>query len=219
MRGLSLSLLLMCVAAVPAGAVTFDAPPDGIYSYAIEHSEHGALGTHVVTIESQGDERHVRVERHIKVERVWVTVYREDTETEELWRDRELVRFWRETSKGDKTTELTVEARNGELVFADTGKSTGLPVGTFPTHPWDPEIVEQSVLMSTDDGHAIQVSTKRVGEEQVSVGGSAIAAERFEMVGGERRTLWYDGLGRLVRQVIHNADGSTITFTLQRLPS
>jgi hypothetical protein len=220
MRKLALSLLLLAgLAAAPARAVTFDAPPDGTYSYGIEHSEHGQLGTHVVTIVSDGDERHVKVERHIRVERLWVTVYREDTRTEEVWRDRDLVRFWRKTTSGDKTTELSVEERNGQLVFADSGKATGLPLGTFPTHPWNPNIVEQSVLMSTDDGQPVQVTTRLAGEEQVTVGGVAVKAERFEMTGGENRSLWFDSVGRLVRQEIHNADGSTITFTLQHLPA
>ena len=218
MRGLTLSLLLLTsFSAPPAGAVTFDAPPDGTYAYGIEHSEHGPLGTHVVTIESDGAERLVTVERHIKVERLWVTVYREDTRTEELWRDRDLVRFWRQTTVGDKTTELNVEARHGELVFADSGQATGLPLGTFPTHPWNPGIVAQSVLMSTEDGAPVQVTTTLAGEEQVSAGGITVTAARYEMTGGERRSLWYDSLGRLVRQQIHNADGSTVTFTLQRL--
>ena len=52
----------------------------------------------------------------------------------------------------------------------------------------------------------------------MSSGGVRLTAQRYEMQGDERRTLWYDSLGRLVRQQIHNADGSTITFTLQRLP-
>lgn len=224
MRRLALSLLLLVGLAAapgstPARAVTFDAPPDGTYVYAIEHSDHGKLGTHVVTIASEGDERHVKVERHIKVERLWVTVYREDTETEEIWEDRDLVRFWRKTVKGDKVDELTIEARNGLLVFADSGKSTGLPVGTYPTHPWNPNIVEQSVLMDTDDGSAVSVTTRLAGKEQLTVGGVAVEAERYEIEGGERRSLWYDALGRLVRQQIHNADGSTVTFTLQSLPA
>ena len=75
MRRLALSLLLFLgLGASPACAVTFDAPPDGNYAYTIEHSEHGKLGTHTVTIVTSGDQRQVKVERHIRVERVWITV-------------------------------------------------------------------------------------------------------------------------------------------------
>jgi hypothetical protein len=219
MRQLAFSLLFAsALAATPVEAVTFDAPPDGTYRYTIEHSEHGTLGEHVVTLTSKGDERRVQVERHIKVERLWVTVHREDTRTEELWRDRSLVSFQRETVEGDKTTRLAIEERGGELVFSDSGKATGLPAGTYPTNPWNPGIVNETVLLDTSDGHAVRVTTKPAGEEQVVVGGVRLTAQRYEMQGDERRTLWYDGLGRLVRQQIHNADGSTITFTLQRLP-
>jgi len=216
--GLMAAGLVAAGAAAPAArAVTLDAPPDGVYAYTLEHSEHGKLGEHVVTISTDGDERHVQVERHIRVERVWITVYREDTRTEELWRDRDLVRFWRQTVKDGKTNELTIDTRNGWLVFADSGHSTGLPLGTFPTNPWNPGIVEQTVLMDTDDGRPVHVKTRPAGEEQLTVGGVAVTAQRFEMEGEDRRTLWYDGLGRLVRQQIHN-DSGIVTFTLQKLP-
>jgi len=218
MRRLAAIALLLCgLAPVPAAAGTLDAPPDGIYRYTLEHSEHGKLGETVITIASDGDERRVSVERHIRVERVWITVYREDTETEELWRDRDLVHYRRQTRKGDETTELVIDLRNGWLVFADSGQSTGLPVGTFPTNPWNPAIVEQSVLMDTDDGRPVRVTTRPVGEEQLSIGGVAVAAQRYEMEGDERRTLWYDPLGRLVRQQIRS-DNGMVTFTLQALP-
>lgn len=215
MRRLALSLLLLGLAIAPAAAVTFDPPPDGVYRYSLEHSDHGTLGEHVITIATSGDERRVSVERHIKVERIWVTVYREDTETVELWRDRDLVGFERHSKGSGGTTTLELVARDGTLVFADSGKSTGLPVGTFPTHPWNPLIVEQSVLFDTGDGHPVNVTTRLAGQEEIVVAGTRVAAQRFEMTGGERRSLWYDALGRLVRQEIHNDDGSKVIFTLR----
>jgi hypothetical protein len=211
-------LFVLTLAAAPAAAVTFDAPPDGVYRYSLEHSEHGALGEHVVTVTTVGDERRVAVERHIRVERLWVTVYREDTTTEELWRDRDLVSFKRETEGSDGSTSLALVARDGTLVYAESGKPTGLPVGTFPTHPWNMLIVEETVLFDTGDGHAVAVATQRGGEEEIVVGGVRAKAQRFEMTGDERRSLWYDALGRLVRMEIHNADGSKVIFTLRQLP-
>jgi hypothetical protein len=220
MRRLAVSLAFsLSLAAWPAVAVTFDPPPDGVYRYSLEHSEHGALGEHNVIITTQGDERRVAVERHIKVERLLITVYREDTATEELWRDRSLVSFQRETKGSDGTTSLSLVERNGELIYKDSGKPTGLPVGTFPTHPWNPLIVEETVLFDTGDGHAVAVATQLAGEEEVLVGGTRLKAQRFEMTGDERRSLWYDALGRLVRMEIHNKDGSRVLFTLQQLPS
>jgi len=219
MRRLPLSLLfVLALAAAPAAAVTFDAPPDGVYRYSIEHSEHGALGEHVVTIATAGDERRVAVRRHIEVERLLVTVYRETTTTEELWRDRSLVGFERRTDGTRGATSLALGVRNGLLVFAESGKPTGLPAGTFPTHPWNPQIVEETVLFDTGDGHAVRVDTRAAGVEEVLVDGRRLTAQRFEMTGDERRSLWYDALGRLLRMEIHNADGSRVTFTLQRLP-
>jgi len=201
--------------AAPALGSSIEGPPDGVYRYRVEHSEHGTLGTHVVTLATEGDRRRVTVERKLEVTRLLITVYREETATEEIWEDGRLVSFRRTTSDGDDSERLELAVRDGLLVFAGSGKPTGLPAGSFPTNPWNPEIVEETLLFDTDDGSPVQVTTRFAGREDVVVAGQRLEASRFEMEGDQRRSLWYDALGRLVRMELHRGGSETVIFTLE----
>ena len=218
--------LLLGLALLPAGpfvlprlalASTVGRPPDGVYRYRLEHSDHGELGTHTIAIVSDGDERRVTVERRLKVTRVLITVFREETDTEEIWRDGRMVSYRRVTD-GDEAEALRAWEEGGRLVAEGPEGRFELPLGTFPTHPWNPEIVEERLLMDTGSGRPVEVETLPAGEEQVVVGDQRLQARRFEMNGGQRRSLWYDEEGRLLRMVIHRDDGGGVTFALERLP-
>lgn len=213
---LLLGLLLAPPLGAPAAlASSIEGPPDGVYRYQVDHSEHGLLGSHVVTLATEGDRRRVTVERRLEVTRLLITVYREETSTEELWEEGRLVSFRRETRDGGSPERLALAVRDGQLVFADSGKPTGLPAGTFPTNPWNPEILEETLLFDTDDGSAVRVVSRFVGRESVTVAGERLEASRYEMEGDQRRSLWYDALGRLVRMEIHRGGGETVIFTLE----
>ena len=219
--------LLLGLALLPAGpfvlprlalASTAERPPDGLYRYRLEHSDHGALGTHTIAIASDGDERRVTVERRLKVTRVLITVFREETDTEEVWRDGRMVSYRRVTDDGEESM-LTAREEEGLLVVQGPEGRFELPLGTFPTHPWNPEIVEERLLMDTGSGRPVEVEILAAGEEEVVVGGLRLEAQRYEMTGGQRRSLWYDEAGRLLRMVIHREDGGGVTFALEALPA
>ncbi len=219
LAGLALLPAVGLLASLPKAlrASTAGRPPDGVYPYRIEHSEHGALGTHVITIESDGDERRVTVERRLKVSRLLITVFREETETEEIWRQGRMVSYRRHTDDGD-LSELEATEQGGQLVAVGTEGRHELPLGTFPTHPWNPAIVQESLLMDTNSGAPVKVASRPAGEEELVIGGRRLKAQRWEMVGDQDRTLWYDDDGRLLRMEIHRDDGATIAFMLQAIP-
>lgn len=213
MKFLSILALVCLLAAPSASATTSLTPPDGVYLYRLTHSTHGELGTHRVTLRSDEESRRVTVERKLRVRVLLVTAYREETRTEEVWQDGRMVRFSRQSDDGDAVSTMTAAVEGGSLVAEGAKGKVTLPAGTFPTNPWNPAIVEQTLLMDTSDGHAVKVTTRAAGEETLTVMGQALPATRYEMTGDEKRTLWYDAEGRLVKQVIHR-DGDTVTFTL-----
>ena len=213
-----LALLLLFVLPLAAQASSPAGPPDGTYRYSIEHSEHGKLGTHVITIATQGDTRRISADRRLLVERILIVVYRENTLIEELWQGGVLQSYSRHSDYGDKVTTLTATLAADGLEIDNDGKRSTLPAGLMSTHFWNPQLVEQSQLFSTEDGSLLQVSVTQAGDEQLVVGGQRLTASRFEMTGGERRTFWFDDQGRLLRMDLHRGGGEVVTFQLERLP-
>jgi hypothetical protein len=213
-----LALLLLLVAPLAAQASSPAGPPDGTYRYSIEHSEHGKLGTQVITIATQGETRRVSADRRLKVERILVVVYRENTTIEELWRGGVLRSYSRRSDYGDKVTTLTATLGADGLEIDNDGQRATLPAGLMSTHFWNPQLVEQRQVFSTEDGSLLDVSVSQAGDEQLVVGGQRLTATRFEMTGGERRTFWFDDQGRLLRMDLHRGGGEVVTFQLERLP-
>lgn len=218
LRHLLALLLLLALPAGPAAASTPAGPPDGTYRYSITHSSEGALGSHAITVTTEGETRRIAAERHIKVERLFVTVYREDTTIEELWRGGELQSYARVSDYGDKVTRLEAERQGDRLRVTADGKASELPGEVFSTHFWNPRLVDAPRLFSTEDGTLLQVAWSRAGGEEVVVAGQRVAAQRFEMQGDERRTFWFDDEGRLLRMVIHRGGSETVTFQLVGFP-
>lgn len=215
--GLALSPAIGLLAPGPVLASTAELPPDGVYRYELTHSDHGDLGTHTITIASDGDERRVAVERRLKVSRVLITVFREETDTEEVWRDGRMVSYSRVTD-GDEAGGLSAREEAGVLVAEGPEGRFELPLGTFPTHPWNPAIVEETLLMDTGSGRPVRVAIEEAGEEEIVVGGRRLEARRYEMTGEQRRNLWYDDQGRLLRMDILREDGGSVRFSLSALP-
>jgi len=126
--------------------------------------------------------------------------------------------YSRRSDFGDKVTLLTARLGAEGLAVDDDGKRSLLPAGTMSTHFWNPQLVEQGQVFSTEDGSLLAVSFAQAGDEEIVVGGQRLGATRFEMTGGERRTFWFDDQGRLLRMQIHRGGKETVTFQLQALP-
>src|SRR5690606_15101960 len=122
---LALLLALPVLALLPAAlqASSPSGPPDGTYSYTIRHSEHGKLGRHVITVSTDGEVRRIAAERHLKVEKLLITVYREDTTIEEVWQAGVLQSYRRHSDFGDEVTELSATLGADGLTVKSDGKS------------------------------------------------------------------------------------------------
>ncbi len=218
MSRLVLLLTLLFGAPLAALASSPSGPPDGTYSYRIEHSEHGRLGTQVITVKTDGEQRLISDDRRLKVERFYITVYREDTRIEEVWQGGVMQSYSRRSDYGDKVTTLTATLEGDRLVVLNDKARSELPAGTMSTHLWNPLLVEQDHLFSTEDGTLLKVQLKTVGPEQVVIGGQRLDATRFEMTGDEKRSFWFDDQGRLLKMQLHRGGDEIVTFQLQALP-
>jgi hypothetical protein len=183
-------------------------------AYDIHHEDHGQVGHHRVSFKSEGDDLIVEVENEIKVKVLFITAFRFEATRRERWREGKMVAY--ESQTHDDGTDIAVSARaeGDKLIIEGPDGAKEAPLGTFPSHPWNMEILKSDLLMETKTGELLEVATAGAGAETLELGGRSVATTRYKMTGDMERELWFDAEGNWI-QLRFEKDGSLITFTLK----
>jgi hypothetical protein len=209
-----LALAGVLVFAVSGTAVSSQHEPSGTRLYGIHHEEHGDVGSHKVTFSRSGDDLMVQVENRIQVKVLFITAYRFEADRTELWRDGRLVSYRSDTHDDGTDIEVSAEARDGKLLIDGMNGRAEASEGTFPSHPWNRDILDHALIMDTKTGELKNVQVEAAGEEVIEAGGQSVAARKYVISGDMERELWYGPDGTWL-QMRFEKDGSKITFTLQ----
>ena len=203
--------LMLALSAPPASAEV--AP--GTYVYEIVHSRYGKIGTHTIKLAKQGAQTVATVALRIRVKILLVTAHREKADRREVWQGNRLVAYTSDTVENGKPIKLSVKAAGGNLAINGPKGATTAPGGTFLTNAWNVAILKAKTVMDTKTGAVSPVKAAALqGDELVKVGGKQVKAKKYLFQSAERRFLWYDAGGRLVKFQVFR-DGSSVTFTLK----
>jgi len=195
-----------------SSAETAYEPPTGTVEYAIHHSKYDRIGTHSVSFSRNGDELVVTTVIHIKVKLLFITAHSLESKRREVWRGGRLVSYRADTDENGEIFTVKADMDNDGLVVEGPNGTARADGPVFPTHPWNPEIVTQTLLMETKTGELLNVLTRADGEEVIEVAGRPVPTRRYVMSGGLERELWYDEQGNWI-QLRFKQDGATVTFT------
>ncbi len=213
-RGLSLGVL---AAAACVGQAALAVPPAGTsVVFGIHHEDHGEVGEHRVSFSRQGEDLVVSVDNLITVEIFFITAFRFEAERREVWRDGRMIAY--DSRTHDDGTDIQVSARTegDKLVIDGPEGRIEAPAGTFPTHPWNPAFLGQTLVMDTKTGRLLNIETVEAGRETIQAGGRMIRALKHRITGDTRREIWFDEEGNLVQLRLY-ADGKAVTFTLEEV--
>ena len=195
-------------------------PQDGRIEFAVFRKGE-QIGTHRIGFEGKGDRLQVAVSAELKVQMLFVTVYRYHHESTELWAGDRMVAFESATKQNGK--EWVVDAHvagDDKLVVKTNDQQRLLPDTLPPTSYWRPEMMATSRWFNTQFGSPIDVNIQPKGVENIESAGNTVSAHRYNVTGVIAETgkpvnldLWYGDNGELVRmQFIAAADGSLIEF-------
>ena len=204
-------------AAICLGQAALAVPPAGTsVVFGIHHEEHGDVGEHRVSFSREGEDLVVSVDNLITVEIFFITAFRFQAERREVWRDGRMIAY--DSRTHDDGTDILVSARlEGEKLVIDGPEGRiEAPAGTFPTHPWNPAFLGQSLVMDTKTGRLLSIETVDAGRETIEAGGRMIRARKHRITGDTRREIWFDEAGNLVQLRLYT-DGKAVTFTLQEI--
>lgn len=179
------------------------------------------IGTHRLHFETRGDRLQVDVDADLKVQVLFVTVYRYNHHSTELWAGDRMVAFESATKQNGKKWEVDAHVAGDDKLLVKTNDQQRFVPDTLPpTSYWRPEMMQTSRWFNTQFGSPIDVNIAPRGTEQIASVGKTVNAHRYNITGVIAETgkpvnldLWYGDNGELVKmQFVAVADGSLIEF-------
>ena len=177
------------------------------------------IGEHHVTFERNAiGDINVKVRINLQVSVLFIKrAYTFDYNSEEIWRDQQVVSMAAFTNDNGKVTNTSAMLQDG--VFKITGSRSNIVANSWvvPTNHWNRGQVEASVLLNTLNSRLAEVKVENKGFENVVVAGGTVAAERF-LYTGDLRDIdsWYDRSGRWVKMRFKAKDGSYIEYVCRK---
>ncbi|MEN3975501.1 DUF6134 family protein [Emcibacter sp. SYSU 3D8] len=180
------------------------------------------IGTHKIGFQAKGGRLQVEVDADLKVQMLFVTVYRYRHEATEHWAGDRMVAFESATKQNGKQWVVDAHvAGEDKLLVKTNDQQRMLPDTLPPTSYWKPDMMATSRWFNTQYGSPIDVNIAPMGIEQVESVGATVTAHRYKVTGVVAETgkpidldLWYGENGELVKmQFIAVADGSLIDFS------
>jgi len=189
--------------------------PTGRFEFEIEHETYGDIGTHTVSLEQNGEELVVEVHNRVHIQVLFWT-YRSEANHKEVWRDGRLIAydsFADGDDHGDgKPITVTAHTHGDKLIVLGPSGHVEAPGSILSSHPWNPKIVEQDLLMHSKTGELKKVKVVARGEEWVNTDRRRVKARKYQMSGDIEREIWYDANGVCVRMRFMK-NGKEVTFT------
>lgn len=197
----------------PAGRAAADSAAQ--FTYRVNHSVFGDIGTYSNTIEPSRDGTTVQTRAHFEVKMLGMKMYREDAERTERWQGNRLASFRGITDKGQGPVEVKGEARGNSFVITSPQGTITAPWSVHPANPWSSNFMQSNTMMRPDTGKLEQVRVGPGQETSVKIDGASIPVVKYEVDGSARYVVWLDNRGIPVQFVVDDDTGK-VTFTLSK---
>ena len=150
------------------------------------------IGYHKVHLSHEGDEKRVRVEANFKVNFLFITAYRYQHETEEIWQGSCLAEI--QSSTNDNGEQLFIRSLNADQGFAiQTHNGQQQLQGCVRSFAyWDPELLKADRLLNTQTGEYQQVKMIELGNQPIEIDGQNVDAWQYRLLVEDKSIdLWY----------------------------
>jgi hypothetical protein len=185
------------------------------FTYHVNHSVFGDIGTYTNTVEPTRDGTTVRTRAHFEVKMLGVRMYREEADRTERWQGNRLVSFRSVTDKGDGPQEVKGEARGNSFVINSPQGTITAPWSVHPANPWSSNFLQSNTMMRPDSGKLEQVRIGSGQETAVKIDNTNIPAVKYEVDGSTKYTVWLDRRGVPVKFLVDDDTGK-VTFMLAK---
>ena len=184
--------------------------PSGTFEYDVDHDRYGNIGVHTVTLKQRANVLVVEAKSRVKVD-VLFWSYRFEADQKEVWNNGRLIEYKSSTrddlNKKGETLVVTARAAGDKLIIKGPNGRVEAPGNIYSSHPWNPDIVQQSVLMEAKTGELKSVGIESSAVEELYVADKHVKARKYIMTGELQRELWYDQSGKCIQTRFKDKDG------------
>jgi hypothetical protein len=151
----------------------------------------------------------------LTVKVLFVTAYRLQIASSERWANGRLLALNSTSNNNGTRHVVTAAARGSRLGVTVDGKdSIFVDPNVVPNSLWNAEFLRRPIMLDAQDGQAMPVSVRDVGQEDLTINASVIRARRYTVTGRYSQDVWYDDHARLVQAQLVARDGSVIMYRL-----
>lgn len=191
----SASLIALCLGLAQAASAA-TVPPGGSLQFDVIRKGKD-IGDHAYAFSGTKQALVVRVTTNIavKVPLIGITAYSFDHSSVESWSGDKLKRVRSATNDDGTPHQLDTAGK-----------------GLLPASLWDEDIVRQTRLLNTIDGHVMSVRVSDLGMESVATKRGKVSAHHYRLSGDLKRDLWFDAEGNLAHVAFTADDGSQVSY-------
>ena len=212
LRGLGGFLAAAVLLVMPARAL---AGESGEYSFTVLRDGR-PIGQHRIAIDLEGDRVEINEATDIQVRFAGFTIYKFFYRAHQLWQNGRAVRIDAQTDNNGEMLEIAVRPDGDGYVRTVNGRTDRFSRTMHVFALWTMDTLKYGSFFSIVEDETLQVSFKLIGRERLEVADQAIAVDRYEMSGSERRELWFDTAGHLVKLAFRRG-GSNIEYLRDQL--
>ena len=186
------------------------------YTYRVQDSFYGEIGTYSNTIEKGGDATTITTEAHIKVSLLNVTLYSQDVSRVERRVGNRLVYFHGITTENGDPVQVDGRAEGEHFIITTPSGKVAAPATILTASPWSVSALSGDTMLMPDTGLVTKVHASGGEEASITVGDASKRVRRYQIDtvdGRERYEVWLDDQATPVMFRIRDLDG-TVTFTL-----
>jgi len=186
------------------------------YTYRVQDSFYGEIGTYSNTIDKSRDATTITTEAHIKVSVLNFTLYSQDVSRVERQAGNRLVFFHGITTENGEAIEVDGRAEGEHFIITTPSGKVTAPGTILTANPWSVTRLRGDTVLMPDTGLVTKIHTSGGEERAITVDGASTRVRRYQIEtvdGRERYEVWMDDQETPVMFRIQDHEG-TVTFTL-----
>jgi len=172
------------------------------------------IGHHYFTLAEKNGRRDLTSEARFNVKLLFVTVYRYVHDSKEIFQGDCLERIDARTN--DNGTDLAVKGSLESKGFVLASQATEHPACIMTFAYWNPNMLQQTRLLNSQNGKYEPVTIKKVASETLTVRGNATQAEHYFLAGDKLKIdLWYSPANEWLALRSTTEDGRQLQYQLE----